>query len=314
MRHKRESSAEATYEFRNRQRSDKPFRPQEADSRSKPQRGHDKLPRTVPFKWPGSKKRMMSRIIPLIPDHDRYVSAYGGSGADIYAKYRSKIEVYNDLNSAAVNFFQVLRDKKRREELTYRLCFTPHSRAVYGECRALLQKDGVDPLALAWAFYYSATFSFCSRDPSRSDVSMVLQPKYRKWRRTTDHINQVATRFAAVLLENVTWEEVVTKHDGERTFFYCDPPYVHSTRNKPAYYRHEMTDEDHVALLDRLQSVKGRVMLSGYPSKLYQDRLGGWRRVGFDVVCSSSPKEKKPINKEVLWMNYQEDGTRIKTV
>lgn len=39
-----------------------------------------------------------------------------------------------------------------------------------------------------------------------------------------------------------------------RTVIYCDPPYVHSTRSGKTRYDYELTDEDHVRLLDILLS------------------------------------------------------------
>jgi hypothetical protein len=43
-------------------------------------------------------------------------------------------------------------------------------------------------------------------------------------------------------------------------------------------YAHEMTDADHFELLAFLQSLKGMVVLSGYPHPLYDEALAGWRR------------------------------------
>jgi hypothetical protein len=66
---------------------------------------------------------------------------------------------------------------------------------------------------------------------------------------------------------------------GPDTLHYVDPPYVHATRNRrnpydPKHqYRHELSDADHVALLDALRGLAGMVVLSGYPCALYDDAL-----------------------------------------
>lgn len=44
---------------------------------------------------------------------------------------------------------------------------------------------------------------------------------------------------------------------------YCDPPYVLSTRTG-RQYRHEMTDAQHIALLDAIKVLPCMVMISGY--------------------------------------------------
>src|SRR5215469_13923182 len=59
---------------------------------------------------------------------------------------------------------------------------------------------------------------------------------------------------------------------------YCDPPYVQSTR-KSTGYRHEMTDDDHREMAAALRSSRAAVVVSGYPSALYDGELfAGWHR------------------------------------
>lgn len=83
---------------------------------------------------------------------------------------------------------------------------------------------------------------------------------------------------------------------------YADPPYVLSTLSggRPLY-RYSMTDEDHVRLLQLLVSLPCMVMISGYPSALYDGMLTGWRTLDFWAMTRSG----KPAL-ERLWMNYPE--------
>ena len=41
-------------------------------------------------------------------------------------------------------------------------------------------------------------------------------------------------------------------------------------------YRYEMSDQDHIDLLDQLNQVKGKVILSGYDHEIYNSRLTHW--------------------------------------
>lgn len=88
----------------------------------------------------------------------------------------------------------------------------------------------------------------------------------------------------------------------EDAVVYCDPPYVLSARACPGrrYYKFEMEDADHERLLDVLTALKCRVMLSGYASKLYVDRLQKWRCCRFMAGTRGGPRE------ESLWMNFPE--------
>ena len=58
---------------------------------------------------------------------------------------------------------------------------------------------------------------------------------------------------------------------------YCDPPYLSETRTSHRKYRFEYLKQDHITLLELLKSLPCHIILSGYPSLLYDDLLGDWR-------------------------------------
>jgi DNA adenine methylase len=63
-------------------------------------------------------------------------------------------------------------------------------------------------------------------------------------------------------------------------------------------YRHEMTDQDHMHLLDVLDEYPGPVLLSGYDNPMYNERLKHWSRVEHKALAESGR-----IRTEVLWLN-----------
>ena len=65
---------------------------------------------------------------------------------------------------------------------------------------------------------------------------------------------------------------------------YSDPPYLKRTRTSRRRYRFDYEEADHVALLELLKGVPCQVMVSGYPSTLYEERLRGWRSVEWQVM------------------------------
>lgn len=79
---------------------------------------------------------------------------------------------------------------------------------------------------------------------------------------------------------------------------YCDPPFMPDTR-KVRCYRYEYTAQDHTALLDVLVGTSARVVLSGYRSDLYDDRLGAWHRT--DYRC----RTRRGWATESLWTNFR---------
>ena len=59
-----------------------------------------------------------------------------------------------------------------------------------------------------------------------------------------------------------------------------------------------MTEADHAALLRALQTLKGMVVLSGYPAPLYDQALGDWQRIETKSLADGA----RPRT-EVLWLN-----------
>lgn len=84
------------------------------------------------------------------------------------------------------------------------------------------------------------------------------------------------------------------------TLIYCDPPYLLSTRQGRFYYDHELSDGHHVMLLALLRSLKCNVLLSSYPSALYQDNLPGWRCISYKT------RTRGKTLTECLWANFPE--------
>ena len=79
---------------------------------------------------------------------------------------------------------------------------------------------------------------------------------------------------------------------------YSDPPYLKRTRTSRRRYRFDYEEADHVALLELLKGVPCQVMVSGYPSTLYEERLRGWRSVEWQVMNQDGVRTEK------LWFNF----------
>lgn len=95
----------------------------------------------------------------------------------------------------------------------------------------------------------------------------------------------------------------MSEYDSVDTLHYADPPYVHETRREVngrvrEGYRHEMTEEDHLALMVHLNTLLGAIVLSGYDSDLYRDRFTGWDRIENDGAYTLHAKPRT----EVLWL------------
>ena len=65
-----------------------------------------------------------------------------------------------------------------------------------------------------------------------------------------------------------------------------------------------MSEAEHIRLAEVLNRIRGKAILSGYPSDLYDGLYGGWRRLTFDRPNHAAGGSIKARMTEVLWLNY----------
>jgi DNA adenine methylase len=82
---------------------------------------------------------------------------------------------------------------------------------------------------------------------------------------------------------------------------YSDPPYLMQTRTSGRKYRFDYEEADHIELLELLKRLPCNVILSGYPSALYDDLLGEWRSLELQVMNQGGVRTEK------LWFNFTPD-------
>ncbi|HWB11455.1 MAG TPA: hypothetical protein VG826_19650 [Pirellulales bacterium] len=126
------------------------------------------------------------------------------------------------------------------------------------------------------------------------------------WLSSVDGLPAVHARLRRVVILHGDALEVIRQQDGPGTFYFLDPTYLRSTRTSPDVYAHEMSEGQHVALLETLADIQGRFMLCGYPSELYAaaEAQHGWRHVDFHVPNHASGAKRKALETERVWMNY----------
>ncbi len=86
-----------------------------------------------------------------------------------------------------------------------------------------------------------------------------------------------------------------------RELIYCDPPYLLHTRTSRRRYRFDYQAPDHIELLELLKQLPCNVILSGYPSALYDQWLEGWNHLELQVMNQAGVRTEK------LWFNFTVD-------
>lgn len=270
-----------------------------------PRRAGRKL---IAFGWYGGKYSHLDWLLPLLPTCHHYCEPFAGSAAVLLNRPPAPVETYNDLDGEVANFFRVLRDNKA--ELVEKIGLTPFSREEFAA--ACTVDPAVGPVERARRFYVRARqvrtglaqtaslgrWANC-KDTSRAGMSGVVS----RWLGGVEALPEIADRLLRVQVENRPALDVIRLYDAPGTFFYCDPPYIHSTRGDAKAYQHEMTDADHRALARALNAVQGRVAVSNYDCELMAGLYPApqWRK---HVSPARTIHSTKDMRVEVLWTNY----------
>jgi len=242
-----------------------------------------------PVRLAGGKAVLVKRILPLLPPHRTYVEVFGGGANLLLAKHPSPVEVYNDIDSAVVNFFRVLRDPEMSKEFLRKVSLMPYSREEFEFSRKTWRdcEDDVER-ALRW-FVVSRQ---CFGGDSSGGWGLVVGSSRRgmaercsSWLSAIELLPQVIERFSRVLIENLDFRRILELYDTEQTLFYCDPPYIHDTR-KDFRYSYEMSDKDHEDLVRILLGINGLAVVSGYEHEIYEPLVEkGWELYKFHTTC-----------------------------
>lgn len=250
----------------------------------------------------GGKQKLAATIVPLIPQHTLYCEPFVGGAAIYFAKEQSEVEVLNDNNQELVNFYQVVKNDYLSLEKEVKISL--HSRRLHKDAQVVYSHPHLfSPLKRAWAIWVLSAQSFASSldgsfgyDKAKNTASKRIANK-----------REAFTEDFAIRLQNTQIEcadalYIIRSRDSEQSFFYCDPPYYNSDCGHYDGY----SIEDFEMLLKVLSSIKGKFLLSSYPSELLSSytAANGWftKQIVQQVSVNKGRGKSKT---EVLTANYE---------
>lgn len=270
------------------------------------------MPASNPLKWHGGKSYLADRIISYFPPHTHYVEPYFGGGAVFFKKpdhfIENHSEVINDIYHELITFWRVLKTPELFIEFQKRITLTPFSKPDWENSKL---SDSVDYVETAVNFFVryrqsrqglGKDFATLSRNRTRSGMNEQVSA----WLGAIEGLPEAHQRLrrAVILCEPAI--KVIQREDGPETLVYADPPYVQMTRTAGTAYAFEMSTKDHEDLLHTLRDIKGKFILSGYPSEMYSRfaEICDWRCVEIEIDNKASSQKIKPKEIECLWMNF----------
>lgn len=277
-----------------------------------------------PFTYYGGKIGMAQRIVQLMPPHRVYIEPFAGSLAVLFAKPPVTHEIVNDLDGAIVNFWRVLREQP--EQLERSCALTPYSRTEWLACENV-DDDALDQVERARRFWVRVNQSFAKRlnRTGWSVTTVRTQSPPVSVLGRLGRFHAAAARLAGVTVECCDGVDLIDRLATPDTVVYADPTYVWATRRlssnpegwadrtRQSDYRYELDDRAHRRLAEVLRSTPAAVILSGYPSSLYEELYRGWWRldVPVSVHSSNSTSVRRARRTEVIWSNRPLDEGQL---
>lgn len=280
------------------------------------------MPKTgqQPIKYPGGKAYLAKDIIAKMPRHLHYTEPFAGGLAVLFQRapddeslwlppHKGVSEIVNDINLRLTNFWRVLQVAVSFAAFKRIVEAVPFSRVEFNGAVGLDDLIEDCPVDCAVNFFIRARQS---RSGMMKGFTSVCRNRTRRqmngnvseWLGAVDGLADVHARLRRVLIENMDATKFMEREDGPGAFHYCDPPYVHSTRNTKDLYAHEMTEADHARFLDTAKQCKGKVMISGYLCCMYEIQLSSWNRHEFNLPNHLAGGASKAREIECLWCNY----------
>lgn len=129
------------------------------------------------------------------------------------------------------------------------------------------------------------------KKPANTNIGVDRDPAIiRSWRRLFPSLASYVEADAVEFLESQRLTDDV--------LLYCDPPYLPATRRRVQVYRHDYAERDHVRLLETLRRLPCQIVISGYPSALYDEWLPDWNSQTYLAKAHDGVRQEK------IWFNF----------
>lgn len=263
------------------------------------------------LKWHGGKAYLANWILSKFPDREFYITyaePYFGGGSVLFAHNpEGKSEIVNDINDDLMVFWRVLQNDLDFHNFQRYIEATPFSQKEF------LREDRW-PQDIVWRAVDFFVRNRQSRQGLMKDFATMSKTRVRRgmneqvssWLSAVEGLPEFHNRIKRVVIFNEDAIRFIKRIDNKKTLFYLDPPYLPDTRTHKNSYKHEMTVDQHIELLSTLSKIKGKFLLSGNPSDLYNNfaSKNNWNLETTIIDNKSSSDKSKKDRTECLWMNY----------
>jgi len=214
----------------------------------------------------------------------------------------------NDINSEIINLFYVLRN--HYDDFLRALYFTPFSREELNK----IITDSINQVELseverARRYFVRSQLGFGANGSQNNHhgcgFEWVIQKTnyYRvdNWNVKLERLAKIVAKLRQFQIENRNALELFDSVNRKGNIIYFDPPYLLSLRKSKKRYFHEVDDEFHYLIAEKVKNAKSFIAISGYDSPLYDKIFSGFYK---SIDRPTKSNVGKIARSECLWTNY----------
>jgi DNA adenine methylase len=257
--------------------------------------GLEKSPYVRPVMiYRGNKYRLLDWILPKLPKMPRYIEPFGGTAAVLLNRAPADFEIYNDFEPHWGDLIRLIQNDV--ELITEYIDWCPYARAEYESAQ---RGSAYGKVARAAAWYLRHTVSYGARG-NWFQQGAEAAPKVQSYRRDYEIWPTLQKRLQGIGVFSVSYDQLFRDHDTEDTLWYCDPPYL----GTQGFYQKDFGPSDHHQFLNKVQQLKGHVVVSHFAHPLYEDQPWDERYYLDRPACLSGKTEDVCV--EALYVKYPE--------
>jgi len=248
-----------------------------------------------------------------MPEHTQYVEVFAGAIWVLLEKEPVKIEIINDINGDLINFYRVIQDKDKCNQLINKLYYLPKSREIFELFDKNIEnsREELNDIDRATMFYYLLKLvfggrfdrikkSFCVPNDGRKNINYDKFP---------EEFLELHERFKNIYIENKDYKYILDKYDRTDGLFFLDPPYLDTTENN---YRVKFDINEYQELKNKLDNLKGKFILTCNDNSELRNLFKDYYIKDNEVFYSVSGKTNgcKKYG-ELIITNYQINNLRL---
>lgn len=252
----------------------------------------------------GGKVKLAHEIVRLInqTEHGRYLEPFIGMGGVFFRReFKPKSEIINDRNGEVANLFRILQRHYIQFMDTIKWQLTTRH-----DFERLVETDPktLTDLERAARFLYLQKTSFGGKVTGQN---FGVEPNRSARFDTTKLgvvLEDVHTRLAGVVIENLDYKEFVRRYDAAECLFYLDPPYFGCEKDYGADF---FSRDEFVNMAEILASIEGKFLLSLNDTPEVREIFAAFNIDSVETTYSLASTGNKKVG-EVIISNYAPSG------